>query len=111
MNNDNIIKLYRAIDAEEFASVFKTKRFSLHERKSSVKYFAFNFEETLEFANKSFNNELVAILEVKIYNENLNNVGDFVNVDPFCFKSGTVEIQLENLEKFNACILEINHII
>ena len=101
--------IYRAVGESEFYSVMQTKCFSVLEKGTHVKYFGLNFEETLAFANKIINIEIVAIFEVKVITEILNRVGDFTNVDTFLFKSGTVEIPAEKLDEFNNAIQEIIH--
>ncbi|MCL2015383.1 MAG: hypothetical protein FWG68_03945 [Defluviitaleaceae bacterium] len=101
------IKLYRAVGVEEYLSIMKIGKFALREGRDTVKYFGLDFEETLLFANKAFNNSLVAVFEVEIKHTVLNKIGDFTNVDPFLFKKGTVEIQEEVLEDFNKAILKV----
>jgi hypothetical protein len=107
--DDELVGLYRAIGSDEFESVMLTKQFSFLKNKAEVKYFGFNFDETLRFANKAFNMDLVAVIEVKINKVVLDKIGDFTHVDPFLFKSGTVEIQPENLDEFNRAIVKITH--
>jgi hypothetical protein len=75
------ISLYRAVGADEFYSIMQTRRFSVVEKGVQVKYFGLNFDETLAFANKVINIEIVAIVEVKISTKILTQVGDFTNVD------------------------------
>jgi hypothetical protein len=107
--DDEVVSLYRAMGAGEFENVMLTKQFSLLKNKAEVKYFGFDFDETLRFADKAFNMDLVAVVEVKISKVVLGKIGDFTHVDPFLFKSGTVEIQPENLDEFNRAIVMITH--
>ena len=110
---NDIIKyvyIYRAVCLNEYLSIIDISKFTLHLRKTSVKYFGLNFDETLLFANKAFNLDIVAIFEVKLKEKDLNQVGDFTKTDPFLFRTGTVEIQEENLDQFNEYIIKINHI-
>jgi len=107
--DDNTISLYRAMGADEFESVMLAKMFTLHKGKADVKYFGLDFDETLQFANKAFNRDLVAVIEVQIDKYILMKIGDYTHVDPFLFKCGTVEIQPENLEQFNNSITKIVH--
>jgi len=107
--DDEVVSLYRAMGAEEFESVIITRQFTLHKNKAEVKYFGLDFDETLSFADKAFNMDLVAVIEVNIYKSVLDKIGDFTQVDPFLFKCGTVEIQPENLDEFNSAIIKITH--
>jgi len=101
--------LYRAMGAEEFESVMLTKTFTLYKGKADVKYFGMDFDETLRFADKAFNKDLVAVIEVIVDKSVLERIGDFTHVDPFLFKCGTVEIQPEHLNEFNSAIFNILH--
>jgi len=101
--------LYRAVGADEFSSIIRTKRFSVLEHGLHVKHFGLNFDETLEFANKDFNVDVVAIFEIEVYYNVLITFADFTHVDPYIFISGTVEISEDNLEMFNNSILKITH--
>jgi len=93
----------------EFESVMLTKTFTLIKGKAEVKYFGLDFDETLSFADKAFNLDLVCVLEVCVKKIVLDKIGDFTHVDPFLFKCGTVEIQPEDLEEFNRAITKIIH--
>ena len=106
----NVIKLYRAVGFGEYASLTDGEQFQILLGGVGVKYFGKNFEETLAFANKPINNGVVAIFEVGIAENVLVNVGDFVNVDKFIFKSGTVEIPEERLAVFNSAVYYVKHI-
>ena len=107
--DDEVINLYRAMGAEEFENVMLLKQFFIHKSKAEVKYFGLDFDETLQFANKAFNMDLVAVVEVAISKAVIDKIGDFTHVDPFLFKSGTVEIQPEELDEFNRAIIKIIH--
>ena len=107
--DDNTTSLYRAMGAGEFESVMLTQTFTLHKGKADVKYFGLDFDETLQFANKAFNSDLVAVIEVQVRKSVLEKIGDYTHVDPFLFKCGTVEIQPENLAEFNNSISKIIH--
>jgi hypothetical protein len=87
----------------------KTGNFEIAKHYADTKYFGIDFNETLEFANKVFNAELVAIFEVKIPLKILSIIGDFTHVDPYLFKKGTIEIHSENLDVFNTSIFELAH--
>jgi hypothetical protein len=103
------VSLFRAIGESEFHSVMKTKRFSFWRRSAKVKYFANEFEETVEFANKAFATDIVAVLEIIVKKDILERIGDFTNVDTTLFRAGTVEIHPEHLDEFNNSIIEIIH--
>jgi len=64
----------------------------------------------LNFANKPINNGVVAIFEIGINKDDLEKYGDFLQVDKFIFKSGTVEISEDHLDEFNNALLYIKHI-
>ena len=99
-----IMRLFRAVGIEEFYSIIKTNKFSIQTGGVHVKYFGVNSDETLYFANKIMNIDMVAVIEVGVLEDMIKIIGDFVNVDPFIFKSGTVEIQAEYLDEFNSAI-------
>jgi hypothetical protein len=105
----NNVSLFRAIGESEFYSVMKTKRFGFWPRSAKVKYFANEFEETVEFANKAFATDIVAVLEIVVHKDILERIGDFTNVDTTLFRMGTVEIHPEHLDEFNSSIIEIIH--
>ena len=109
-NVNKIIRLYRAVGFNEYISLIESETFQILKGGVAVKYFGKNFTETLIFASKPINNGIVAIFEIGIDENDLLNIGDFINVDKFIFKSGTVEIQEEHLEEFNNAILYIKHI-
>ena len=83
--------------AGEFESVIQTKTFTVLSGKSEVKYFGLDFDETLHFADKAFNTDLVAVVEVKVSKSVLEKIGDFTHVDPFLFKHGTERFNLKTL--------------
>jgi hypothetical protein len=102
--------LYRAVGDKEFFSIMSTSKFSCLPGGVGVKYFGKNYEETLKFADLIINRNIVAVVEVSIPCGVVRNVGDFINVDPFLFKHGTVEIWEDNLDVFNNAIHSIVHI-
>lgn len=101
--------LYRAVGADEFSSIIRTKQFAVLEHGLQVKHFGLDYSETLCFADKDFNIDVVAILEVEINSALLKELGDFTHVDTFIFRSGTVEIRSDRLSEFNNAILKITH--
>jgi hypothetical protein len=107
--DDTTVSLFRAMGDAEFESVMSTKVFTLSKGKAEVKYFGLDFDETLSFANKAFNLDLVCVLEVCVKKSVLDKIGDYTHVDPFLFKCGTVEIQPEDLAEFNGAIITIIH--
>jgi len=106
---EDTMSIYRAIGEIEFYSVMRTNQFSFWPCSAKVKYFAMDFEETLKFANMAFAMDIAAVLEVKVQKSILELIGDFTHVDTTLFRSGTVEIQPENLDEFNNSIIEIIH--
>ena len=78
-------------------------------RRSEVKYFGIDFEETLAFANEMINIEIIAVIEVNVSYNTLKRIGDFTYVDPFLFKKGAVEVHHKNLDEFNSAIKYIKH--
>ena len=65
---------------------------------------------SLETGGKPINNGVVAIFEVGISESALMAVADFVQVDKFIFRSGTVEIPQERLLAFNHATRYVKHI-
>ena len=106
---DNEIRIYRAVGADEYSAIIRTNQFAVLDSGLHVKHFGLNYEETLDFANKDLNVDVVAVFEVSISQEALKIVGDFTHVDPYIFKSGTVEIRADRLTEFNNAILSITH--
>ena len=106
---EDIVSLFRAIGESEFYSVMRTKRFSFWPFSAKVKYFANDFEETLQFADKAFTTDIAAVLEIRIRKDTLDKIGDFTHVDTTLFRNGTVEIHPEHLEEFNNSIVGIIH--
>ena len=107
---EDTVKLYRAVGFEEYDKLSDGEKFSILEGGVNVKYFGRNLEETIIFANKNINKGLIAIFEVEIENSILLSIGEFVAVDTFIFKSGTVEIHEEHLQEFNNAIKYIKHV-
>jgi len=101
--------LYRAVGVDEFSSIIRTKEFTVLEHGLHVKYFGLDFDDTLCFADKDFNIDVVAIFEIEVIEEELKKIGDFTHVDPYIFKRGTVEIRADHLTSFNNAILRITH--
>ena len=62
------------------------------------------------FVNMPINNGVVAIFEVALFEDDLREMGDFVNVDKFIFLSGTVEIPENQLNSFNKAIHYVKHV-
>ena len=106
---DNEVCLYRAVGADEYSAIIRTNRFAVLDNGLHVKHFGLSYEETLDFANKDINIDVVAVFEVIIGKEALKIVGDFTHVDPYIFKSGTVEISADHLAGFNNAVLSITH--
>ena len=104
---DGIAYLYRAVGVDEFSSIIRTKQFTVLENGLHIKCFGMDIAETLDFANRDFNIDVVAIFEVTINESTLKRIGDFTHVDPYIFKSGTVEIRVENLAEFNREMLSV----
>ena len=105
----DVISLYRAVGLEEYYDIIQNKKFAVLPNWVNVKYFGLDFKETLSFANKNINIGIVAVFEVKIARSILDKIGDFTHVDPFIFKSGTVEIPEIYVDKFNNAIYDLIH--
>ena len=103
------MRIYRAVGVDEFSSIIRTRQFTVLENGLHVKCFGMDFAETLDFANRDFNVDVVATFEVTINENTLKRIGDFTHVDPYIFKSGTVEIQDVNLTEFNRETLSVIH--
>jgi len=108
-NNKETTLIYRAVSLEEYYSIIKTQRFACRDGGVTVKYFGVDFSETVIFANKAINKEVVAIFEVEVLSDVLRKLGDFTEVDKFLFKSGTVEVHISELDNFNNAIKRIAH--
>ena len=104
-------EIYRAVSPEEYDDIFTTKGFRARPdgRSFQAKEFGNNFEETLEFANKSIDIDKAAIIKVTIP-ENVYNQLEHMNLDHAIFKSGTPVVESEMLERFNESIICIKHI-
>ena len=103
----NVVHLFRAVGDIEFYSIMRTKQFSVKQEGAHVKYFGLDYEETLALADKVTNIDATAIVEVAVLRDTLERIGDFTHVDSFLFRSGTVQIQEEDLDEFNRAILLI----
>jgi hypothetical protein len=101
--------LYRAVGGKEFYSILQTRTFTCLPGGVGVKYFGKNFDDTLKFADMIINRNVVAVIEVEVPEKIIMRIGDFVDVDPFLFKHGTVEIWEADLNEFNAAIIRIVH--
>lgn len=108
-SKERIVEIYRAVGLKEYFVIMESEKFSCYSFGAEVKYFGLDFDETLTFANQLINIEVVAIIAVKIWEEDLHRVGDFTHVDSQIFKQGTVEIPLENLDEFNEAIWGMVH--
>ena len=110
INDNGVVRLFRAVSADEFYSIMESKQFSLPpDMSTKVKYFGVDYNETVEFANKIQLIDIVAVVEVGVSNEILIQIGDFTHVDVFLFKKGTVIIQAKDLCVFNNAIKYIEH--
>ena len=74
----------------------------------AAKEFGNDFNETLDFANKSINSDKVAIIKSTIP-ENVYNQLNHMNLDSSIFKSGTPVVEPDMLEYFNKNIISIEH--
>jgi len=105
----NTIFLYRAVSDAEFYSIMQIGRFSCLPGGVGLKYFGKDLGDTLRFADKVINKNIVAVIEVEVLRRVVEEIGDFVSVDPFLFKHGTIEIWEADLNKFNNAIVRIVH--
>ena len=107
--SSNTKDIYRAVGVEEYEDIIATGKFRGIEGKTLMtKEFGNDFNETLEFANKSINKDKVAIFKVTIP-ENIYNQLNHMNLDPSIFKSGTPVVEPEMLDFFNNSIINIEH--
>ena len=108
--NDEVVRLFRAVCADEFYSIMESKQFALPPNMTThVKYYGVDYNETVAFANLIQFIDIVAVVEVGVPLSTLLQIGDFTHVDTFLFKSGTVIIHSENLADFNKSIQYIEH--
>ena len=105
----NTMFLYRAVDDREFYSIMQTERFFCLPGGVGVKYFGKNYEDTLRFADRVINKNVVAIVEVEVIQSVVVKIGDFADVDSFIFRYGTVEIWEADIGEFNSAIIRIAH--
>ena len=110
MKINNTVEVFRAVGFAEFSNIMETGKFNLRPNGLESKHFGMKFEETLDFANKVFNVHVAAIIEITVNEIVLKRTGDFTSVDSSVFKSGTVAVYKEYLEKFNTAVLEIKHV-
>jgi len=108
-SSGDTIFLYRAIGDKEFYSIMQTEKFSCLPGGVGIKYFGKSFKDTLRFAEKVINRNIVAVVEVEVSRSVVEQIGDFVDVDPFLFRRGTVEIWEADLDSFNDAIIRIVH--
>lgn len=96
---------------EEFQDIFDTNSFRGKEDGSSlqVKEFSNDFDETLDFANRTINQDKVAIIKVTVPESTYNKM-NHMNLDSLIFKQGTPVIEEELLEEFNQTLIKIEHI-
>ena len=103
--------IYRAVSPEEYDDIMNTKSFRQKPdgRSLAAKEFGNDFNETLNFANKSINSDKAAIIKVTIP-ESMYNKLNHMQLDKPIFKSGTPVVEPEILNDFNESILRIQHI-
>ncbi|MEH2960567.1 RHS repeat-associated core domain-containing protein, partial [Candidatus Merdisoma sp. JLR.KK006] len=110
VKTSNTRELYRAVSAEEYEDIMSTGRFRGIEGKTlEAKEFGNNFNETLDFANKSINIDKAAIVRVTIPQDMYDKL-NHMNLDPSIFKSGTPVVEPEMLDAFNKSIINIEHV-
>jgi len=100
--------MYRAVGVDEYYDIMSTKQFRGIEGTLAAKEFGNDFNETLDFANRSINRDKVAIIKVTIP-EDVYNQLHHMNLDAPIFKSGTPVVEPEMLEYFNNNIISIEH--
>ena len=93
---------------DEYYDIMSTKQFRGIEGTFAAKEFGNDFNETLDFANRSINRDKVAIIKVTIP-EDVYNQLHHMNLDAPIFKSGTPVVEPEMLEYFNNNIVSIEH--
>ena len=106
---EDTVFLYRAVGDKEYYSIMQTAKFSCLPGGVGVKYFGRDIGDTIRFAEKTINNNTVAVVEVEVSRDVVERIGDFVSVDPFLFKHGTVEIWESDLDEFNDAVINIVH--
>ncbi|MPM54256.1 hypothetical protein SDC9_101031 [bioreactor metagenome] len=102
------VSIYRAVGPEEFYDIFENKQFRTTDTSLYAKQFGFDFDDTLKYANWS--PDAAAIIEVKIPDSVLKDIGDFTPLDTPIFKHGTVTIHGDQLDIFNKYISDIFHV-
>ncbi len=92
--------LYRSVSSAEANDIKNTGKFNLSPTAMECKQFGFNFYETKQFGEHYGQN---IIVQVRVPT---NMIRDFCNVsvDSTIFKSGTLTVYAEQLEKFNQAV-------
>ena len=107
-SSEDLTSIYRAVGPEEYFDLFDVKKFRPGPKSAKVKYFGLDFDETLKFAD--WTPDASAIIEVKIPDSVLKDIGDFTPLDTPIFKHGTVTIPGDQLDIFNKYITDILHV-
>ncbi len=102
-----LTSLYRAVGPDEFYEIMETGSFNVIPNGLQAKQFGLSLDETLKFAEKY--SDIGAVIEVKVPSNMLDELADYIQVDKFIFKNGTITIHAEQLEDFNNIIQEITH--
>nr|WP_236671932.1 pre-toxin TG domain-containing protein [Enterococcus sp. BWB1-3] len=102
--------IYRGVGADEYYDIMETGQFRPNPNGQSLeaKQFGNNYDEVLDFSDKTMNKDISAIVEVKIPQSTYDNLNP-IQLDPGIFKSGTVTVEPGMLDDFNKSIIEINH--
>ncbi len=102
--------IYMAVGADEYEDIMRTGKFrGIKGKTLATKEFGNDFNETLEFANRSLNKDKVAIIKVTIPQHVYDKLSH-MNLDVSIFTSGTPVVEPDVLDFFNNNIINIEHV-
>ncbi|MDE6761314.1 MAG: hypothetical protein K2J90_11640 [Lachnospiraceae bacterium] len=108
-NSSSTVDMYRAVGVDEYEDIMSNGKLRGTTGTLAAKQFGNDFDETLNWAGKSINNDKVAIIKVTIPKELYNRL-NHMELDSWEFPSGTVTVEPEMLEEFNNSIISIEYV-
>ena len=108
-SDGDMADLYRAVSPEEFEDILRTRGFRPRSRGESLdaKQFSRNLHEAIALAN--YLPDTAAIIRVRVSARVVDRL-DLTPVDRTILLSGSVTVQPNMLDLFNASIVEIEHV-
>ena len=106
----NTTALYRAVNADELASIKSSAGFSLKTGAMESKQFGLVLQEVKNYANLPLNNGVYsAIVKIRVPNSVLNQFAKTAT-DAFVFKSGVITVAGNQLDLLNSVLLFIKYL-